>query len=89
MNFCQPTTLSLTQLFDQWRIASDREEIKRILLESEPENDAYAEDFSRWNLHRKIIYAEIERRADMFEMELLNHLMDTCTNFYFNDRPGL
>lgn len=83
------TTLSLTQLFDQWAINAHTENAWRATLQKAPESDFAATKFATANLQRKMINAEIERRADLLEFEVVNCLIQSGTNFYFHDKQGL
>jgi hypothetical protein len=85
----QLNKLSFNQLFDQWAIAAHLENKWRSALEKQVCCDFSALKFSNWNMQRKLLYAEIERRADLLELEVVNHLIETGTNFYFNDKQGL
>lgn len=89
MNYCHLRQLSITQLFEQWRVFAHLENYWRKALERNPASDHAANKFSKWNLKRKMANAEIERRADLLEFEVVNCLIETCTNFYFHDKPGL
>ena len=78
------TTLSLTQLNDRWRLAAANENSKGKQLLPDvmiPEQVAY--QFTFWNIERKLIDREIERRADLLPTEVLMYLIETGQTFSF------
>lgn len=84
-NTIDKTTMSGTRLFDSYRIANDREKFwaNQLIEEVEPEESGMW--FTYWNIERKLLYAEIERRADLYDKDVVLHLIETCQPFCFID----
>jgi hypothetical protein len=76
--------LSLTEIQRQWLSASIHAKHYRKALTLYPESDQYAMSFAQWDVEEKMLYAEIERRADLLPMPLVFDLIDSCLPFQFN-----
>lgn len=77
--------LSLEQLFFHWRIANNRATFYMQKYDI-TQLDKDAIKFAHWNNRVHVLYVEIERRAELFPVELVLNLIDTCCTFSFNDK---
>jgi hypothetical protein len=65
------TFLKLDILFLKWEKAMDRAKCWAILLKEFPEDDETAMIFAKWDTRAKLLYLEIERRADQLPENIL------------------
>jgi hypothetical protein len=73
-------------LFSQWEHSANRSAFWRDMLTTFPEDDYCAAKYAQYDATEKILYLEIERRADLFPMPLLTDLINSGCSFYFNPK---
>lgn len=82
------TGLSLQRLFECYRVAVDREKFwgRQLVEDVTPvESETW---FTYWNMERKLLYAEIESRANRITTDALKYLIETCNPFTLIDEPA-